>query len=119
MEIPELEFADDEAKELAEAVTRVSDLYDKRLNPKALAWTHLAMALGSIYGPRVWAIKNRWEKEGAGDQGITGKRAEPVDISGKRAEVRKSAPPEPQFNQPRSPADLFGLSYNGYIPDAM
>jgi len=86
-ETPELELADAEAKGLADAVAKVSALYDTKMNPRVLAWMNLAMVAGGIYGTRVWAIRARLNKDA------------------------EKAPPAPNV------VDLFGLNYGAAIPE--
>ncbi len=51
--IPELMLTQDEAKLLADATKRVSDLYEISVIPeKAMAWINLCIVAGGIYGPR-------------------------------------------------------------------
>lgn len=56
----------EEAEELGKAVTNVSQLYDLPvIGEKALAWTNLAMVMGTIYGPRIVAVKMNKKKKPA------------------------------------------------------
>lgn len=51
-------ITEDEAKELAKAVSNVSQYYDLPvIGEKALAWMNLAMVGGKVYGPRIVAAK--------------------------------------------------------------
>ena len=54
LNVPQLQLEEEESKKLAEATTRVTEMYDvKVLSPEALAWINLAMVAGGIYGPRL------------------------------------------------------------------
>lgn len=58
LKIPELMINEEESKQLAEAINKVTELYDiPILSDKSMAWMGLAMAAGSIYGPRMVAAK--------------------------------------------------------------
>lgn len=62
--IPELELSEKEAKILGDSIQTVNDLYGGYMIPeKAQAWMNLAMAAGSIYGPRFMAHKIRTDRE--------------------------------------------------------
>jgi hypothetical protein len=62
----ELALTEDESSKLAEAMTKVSQLYDVPLmSEKTAAWIGLAFAAGSIYGPRVIAVRARHRTEDA------------------------------------------------------
>lgn len=64
MDAEELAITEDEADQLGKSVVRVSQLYDIGIiGEKAAAWTNLAIAMGSIYGPRVIAISKRKHDE--------------------------------------------------------
>ena len=57
---PELVINQQEAEQLSSAITRVNELYGGIVLPeKTLAWMNLAIALGTVYGPRVVAIQRR------------------------------------------------------------
>lgn len=68
---PEFALDQKEAKSVAEALANVSRHYDVSVSAKALDWTNLIMALGMVYGTRVFAIRNRRMNERA-------ERAKPV-----------------------------------------
>lgn len=54
---PQLIITEDEAKQLSDAVTRVTELYDVPLmDEKSRAWVNLAMVGASVYGTRVAAV---------------------------------------------------------------
>lgn len=54
---PELSMEEEEAKELATAITRVTELYDvPMMDEKTMAWINLAMVGAKIYGPRAVAV---------------------------------------------------------------
>ena len=52
----------DEVKKLAASIDRVRKLYPMNLNPKMLAWLHLATTAGTIYGPRLLILFNSSKK---------------------------------------------------------
>lgn len=57
IKVPEMALSEEESKQLADAVTRVSELYDMPLmDDKTLAWVNLAMVASSVYGPRAVAV---------------------------------------------------------------
>lgn len=65
--IPELELEESEAKKLGDALARVNELYNGiLLTDKQRAWIGLAMAAGTIYGPRLVAHKMRLKNEKKG-----------------------------------------------------
>jgi hypothetical protein len=58
MKIPELMLSEDESKMLANAVNKVTELYDiPILSEKSQAWMGLAIAAGTVYGPRLMTAK--------------------------------------------------------------
>lgn len=104
---PELDINEDEAKKFAGSLARISNLYDDRINPKAVAWVDLIAVLGAIYGPRMIAIHARMKAEKA----PTPARATVINMP--RA---KTTPTE---TAARSPMDLFGdMNYGAGIPEA-
>jgi hypothetical protein len=57
LKTPELALDEAEAKQLSDAVTRVSELYEIPLmDEKTMAWVNLAITAGTIYGPRAVAV---------------------------------------------------------------
>lgn len=51
-----LEITQDEAEQLAGAITRVTELYDIAiLDEKTMAWVQLAMVGSAVYGTRIMA----------------------------------------------------------------
>jgi len=56
---PELILDESEAKAIAEATAKVSELYDLSADPKTIAWCNLAMVCGTVYGTRFIAIRSR------------------------------------------------------------
>lgn len=54
---PELALDKEEAKQVATAVANVSRHYDVQASEKAMDWTNLFMALGMVYGTRLYAIR--------------------------------------------------------------
>jgi hypothetical protein len=60
---PEMELDEKEAKELSNAIQRVSKFYTQTVDPKKLAWANLIFVAGGIYGTRYAAISNRKSKE--------------------------------------------------------
>lgn len=61
--IDELELDETEAKLLSEAVAEVASHYHYKVDPKVVAWVGLMGVCGSIYGPRLLAIKLRRQME--------------------------------------------------------
>jgi hypothetical protein len=62
-EMPELALAESEAGALAKAMVRVAECYEIEASEKVIAWTHLAMCCGNLYGTRYWAIVIRQKRE--------------------------------------------------------
>jgi hypothetical protein len=60
---PELELEEQEARKLSAAAVGVAKHYNIEASEKALAWTNLAVVGFSTYGPRVFAMRMRWETE--------------------------------------------------------
>lgn len=64
--VKELEIEPPEAKKISDAVLRINELYSGIVLPeKALAWVQLAIACGTVYGPRMVAYNQRIKKEKA------------------------------------------------------
>ena len=59
LSVPELELTQAESETLADAVKQVTSFYDFEASEKAIAWTNLMTALGTIYGPRIVVIIRR------------------------------------------------------------
>lgn len=59
LQAPELVLTKDEANGLAKAAADVASHYPTTIDPKVLAWCNLAMAVGIVYGPRVYMISQR------------------------------------------------------------
>lgn len=60
---PELALDQGEAKTIAEATSKVAELYDVTADPKTIAWSNLIMTLGMVYGTRIVAINMRRKDE--------------------------------------------------------
>lgn len=60
---PEIELEKSESDRLAQASVDVAKHYNIEASEKALAWTNLAVVGFSTYGPRVFAMRMRWEIE--------------------------------------------------------
>lgn len=60
---PELELDKTEAELLAKNIAAVNAHYGKVIDPKIMAWTGLIMACGTVYAPRVAAIRLRMSME--------------------------------------------------------
>lgn len=90
--VPELELTEDEARKLAQATQRVSDLYEVSVIPeKTMAWIQLSIIAAGIYGPRYMMIQSRKKETRKGP------RAVPMHTT-----------VGPQFNaQPATPATGF------------
>lgn len=59
MKVPELELDKEECTKLADAIADVSKYYVTAFDPKKVAWCHLAVIAGGIYGTRFFAYRNR------------------------------------------------------------
>lgn len=55
--VPEIELDKVEAEKLSEAIGAVGRHYNMETSQKALDWSNLLMALGMIYGPRMFAVR--------------------------------------------------------------
>lgn len=62
---PEIKLKDDESKALAEATARVLEEFDWTPDPKVQAVVGLIMTAGSVYGPKVYFIRERKKAERA------------------------------------------------------
>lgn len=60
---PELELEKEESDKLAAAAVNVAGFYNIEASEKALAWTNLAVVGFMTYGPRVFAMRLRWQTE--------------------------------------------------------
>lgn len=60
---PELVLDKDEASAITAAIAGVAEQYPMTIDPKALAWANLVMAATMVYGPRVYLIRERKNKE--------------------------------------------------------
>jgi hypothetical protein len=60
---PELELSVDEATNMGNAVANVARFYDFSASEKTIAWGQLALTVGFIYAPRVYAISERGKME--------------------------------------------------------
>jgi hypothetical protein len=63
LKVPELELDKDECAKLADAIKDVSKYYVTAFDPKKIAWAHLAIIAGGIYGTRIFAVRNRKQLE--------------------------------------------------------
>jgi hypothetical protein len=62
--VPELMLTADESKNLSEAITTVTELYEiPFLDEKTQAWISLAIVAGSIYVPRVIAVSQNAKRK--------------------------------------------------------
>lgn len=52
LHIPELELTDQEAKQLAEKICQVQQVFDVNVSPKTKAVVELAIVMGTVYGTR-------------------------------------------------------------------
>jgi hypothetical protein len=59
----ELALDKSEAAALASAMASVAEHYPMTLAPKTLAWVNLVMAASAVYGPRIFLIRQRLQKE--------------------------------------------------------
>lgn len=70
--VPELRIDEDEAKILGDAVARVNREFGVELmSPKMSAIVNLAIAAGTVYGPRAVAVHQRLKTEKAKGKGAT------------------------------------------------
>jgi hypothetical protein len=104
MATPELELNEDESKKYAQTLARVSNLYDDKFNPKVVAWLDLVCVTGAIYGPRIIAIKARWDEE---------EKQKPINVNAvpintPRPSKTQASQPQPQQTPAKTPMDLFG-----------
>ena len=61
---PELMMTEEESRDIADAATRVTELYEMPLlDEKTLAWANLGIVMGRVYGTRAVAIMARVKSE--------------------------------------------------------
>jgi hypothetical protein len=65
LKTPEIKLEDDESKALAQATARVLEEFDWTPDPKVQAVVGLIMTAGSVYGPKVYFIRERKKAERA------------------------------------------------------
>lgn len=63
LKTPELQLDDKEAKLLAQSAAEVASHYNVEIDPKVMAWIGFFGVCGSIYGPRIAAMKIRKDME--------------------------------------------------------
>lgn len=67
LKVDELTITPEESKQLAEAITAVTELYDVPLaSEKTIAWVNLAMVVGAVEGTRIAALLINKKKAGPG-----------------------------------------------------
>lgn len=88
LEIQELQLDQKEATALAQAMNEVAKQYTVSIDPKTLAWANLTMCMGTIYGTRIWAYKNRTKGQG--------KKQLPPNVQA----IRPNAGQAPNLNTP-------------------
>lgn len=103
-EAPELLLSPDEAATIADAAHNVSAHYNHAMDPKTLAWLNLAIAVGAVYGTRIFAIRNRLANQ------RTQAAAPPKLVT----QIRETRNDTQKQNTPITPADLFG---GGIVPE--
>jgi hypothetical protein len=116
---PELELNDDESRKYAEALAKVSALYDDKFNPKVVAWMDLLCVTGAIYAPRVIAVNARTKAERSKNRTVN---VMPINAqtNAQRPRTADGPPAQASPRPARSPADMFGAEYFGAaIPDAI
>jgi hypothetical protein len=89
--VPEMELDKEEATKLADAIADVSKYYITSFDPKKVAWVHLAVIAGGVYGTRIFAYRNR-----IGAQKSLGPQA--VKPSPKSTPVNPSVPQAQKVN---------------------
>lgn len=70
--IPEIMIREEEAKLIAKNAADLMSTYGGSIDPRAMMWANLAMAMGSVYGPRVlhFYMRTKQEKAAARDAEI-------------------------------------------------
>jgi hypothetical protein len=58
-----------EAETLAKATAEVAKYYPTAIDPKTIAWVNLATCMGLTYGPRVYMVRSRLDKEAKAKRG--------------------------------------------------
>lgn len=100
--VEELQLDEDEAKQLATSINDVRQYYDASfVDEKTMAWVNLALAAGTVYGPRAIAWNVRRKKEAAMSPVSPGIRPGPTPISQQRPTV--VTPPPSAGQQPTRP----------------
>ena len=112
----EFNLEEGECKMYADAVRELNRQYERTISPKAEAWVNLFTAAGMIYGPRIWAIRNRTKKEKEQTPTPTLLTTNTAPDKVVTMNARPAAPaPQTERKGPQTPADLFGLDYSGFI----
>jgi hypothetical protein len=60
---PELVLDGTEAEAMAKSIAEVAKHYPTNIDPKLMAWVNLSATSAMIYGPRLWLIRDRKDKE--------------------------------------------------------
>lgn len=60
---PELAIGQTEGVALAQAIAEVQAHYGDALDPKTQAWVNFGIVAASVYGPRVWVMRERMRAE--------------------------------------------------------
>lgn len=63
LKVPEIALSKTEAETLAKATADVAKHYPTSISPKTIAWCNLATCVGLTYGPRVYMVRSRLDKE--------------------------------------------------------
>jgi hypothetical protein len=106
---PELALAPEEAKAMAESAATVAALYHHTLDPRTMAWIHLAMVCGGVYGTRVMAIRARIKAE---EKAIPKQNVFPI-AGTESTKTRSSGSPI----APRTPADFYSPGDYSFAPN--
>jgi len=122
----ELRLDDEEAEKLGASTERVLALYHTEVNPSVVAWMGLVFAIAVVYGPRIYAIRQRLKRER--EAAAAGQPAPPANLvtmqpGPARGQPAPAPPPRPRPDPPGgpvgTPTDLFGVGYSAGLQDAL
>jgi hypothetical protein len=135
---PELLLDDKEAQKLGNSIERVLALYATEVNPAAMAWAGLVFMLVIVYGPRWWAIRERWRMQKGAQPAPANVRpfptpqqraqaaaappaaaAAPPAAAAAPAPEAQQRPPEARDGAYGTPTDMFGVGYSAALAEPL
>jgi hypothetical protein len=112
LEIEELELDADEAKRLSNALKKVAEFYPVAISPKRLALAELAIAAGTVYGPRAVALYKKPPKKPGPVRVI-----QPPAPPGHSSSGTAVQPPQRPAAGPRVPSEMWTQDGNEVAGD--